>query len=90
MVDFHTFLQDVLETGGIDMGMYLFEFSLRVLKMSVVTCSNVQGCGSEKAKQAFFLGKLGFLLSCTFKTLTIGKFQNTDASLNPLYPKIKI
>ena len=29
MVDFHTFLQDVLETGGIDMGMYLFEFSLR-------------------------------------------------------------
>ena len=45
MVDFHTFLQDVLETGGIDMGMYLFEFSLRVLKISVVTCSNVQGCG---------------------------------------------
>lgn len=29
MVDFHTFLQDVLETGGIDMGMYLFDFSLR-------------------------------------------------------------
>ena len=54
MVDFHTFLQDVLETGGIDMGMYLFEFSLRVLKMSVVTCSSIQGSGSEKAKQAFF------------------------------------
>ena len=29
MVDFHTFLQDVLETGGIDMGMYLFEFSFK-------------------------------------------------------------
>ena len=29
MVDFHTFLQDVLETGGIDMGMYLFDFGLR-------------------------------------------------------------
>ena len=42
MVDFHTFLQDVLETGGIDMGMYLFDFSLRVLKMGVV--SNVQRC----------------------------------------------
>lgn len=60
MVDFHTFLQDVLETGGIDMGMYLFEFSLRVLKISVVTCSNVQGCGSEKAKQAFFISQAGF------------------------------
>lgn len=32
MVDFHTFLQDVLETGGIDMGMYLFDFSLRFWK----------------------------------------------------------
>ena len=42
MVDFHTFLQDVLETGGIDMGMYLFDFSLRVLKMGAV--SNIQGC----------------------------------------------
>ena len=29
MVDFHTFLQDVLETGGIDMGMYLFKFSFK-------------------------------------------------------------
>ena len=39
MVDFHSFLQDVLETGAIDMGMYFLDLSLKQLHLKNIDSS---------------------------------------------------